>query len=170
MTTFSLVMGTLAEWDMWITATYGQGVSSGTCALLICSLPGSVLECFHQLSSIICYSGKYHRQYGCGLAAPPDLVAYSGEVVPILFYFSLWMLSEVTVSGETVRCSDISHVPRLVLAVLDSCLPHKSGLLPLKALHSLAMGTHLAAPQKSAYGGRCPFDSIYSSSRECTFS
>lgn len=84
MTTFSLVMGTLAEWDMWITATYGQGVSSGTCALLICSLPGSVLECFHQLSSVICYSGKCHRQYGCGLAVPPGLVAYSGAH-PILF-------------------------------------------------------------------------------------
>lgn len=161
MTTCILVMERVAEWDMWILCTYGQGVRTGTCAMFICSLSGSVL-CSNQLSSIFWYSGKYHRQYAYGLAGATWPCSYT--VVHILLCFWGWMLS-----GETVRCSDISSFPcfHTHSGFLCPCSPHKSAfrrLALLSCVHSLAV------PPKSAYGGRCPFNSFYSSSRECMFS
>lgn len=111
MATCSLVMETLTEWDMWIMSTYGQGVNSGACTLFICSLLGSVVECFNQLSNIICYSGKYRKQYGCGLDGAIWPCSNSGPVIHILFCVWVQALSEVTVSEETVRCFDISSFP-----------------------------------------------------------
>lgn len=171
MATCSLVMEMLTEWDMWITSTYGQGLTQ---ALVPCSSAHSLALLWNASTSspaLFAIVGNTVSNMDADQLVPPGLVVTAVQWSTSSFVSEYGHCQRLPSQRRQwdVLTSRPSLVPRLILDVLDSC-SHKGGLLPLKVLLWWTICIHLAVPQKSAYGDRYAFHSLFSFSRICTFS
>lgn len=119
-------------WRHWQNGICGlcPDMGLGTCTLLTCTLPSLL---WSVSTSVFCYSRECPVNIHVKCLMPPGIVAteWSSGPYPLLIW--VWMLPEEGQWDVLISCP--SHLSTLTLAVLDSCSPHKGGLLPSTGLN-----------------------------------
>lgn len=99
-----------SRWRHWQKGMHGlcRGMSSGTCILLICTVPSLLWSVSTRSPVYFAIAGnKYHVNTDVNCLVPPGIVAtqWSSGTYPLLF------LSMNVARGEIMSCSDILSFP-----------------------------------------------------------
>lgn len=105
-------------------------MSSGSCILLVCTLPSLL---WSVSTSVFYYSRECHVNIHVNSLVPPGIVATQESSGPYSLLIWVWMLPEEGHWNILISCP--SHLSRLTLAAVDSCSPHKGGLMPSTGLN-----------------------------------